>query len=176
MEMKWYAAYTKPNWEKKVIASLNRKKITHFCPLEVLSKQENKKVSQSFNCYVFVKVSEEGFKQLKQINGIKHVLYWMDKPAVVTEPEIELIKSFIAEHSFVKIERETGNGSLYNNATQNENEAKLIHLNNTKIKASLPSLRLILIAEFEKSAVRLASNKNLITYLRPKSKYKLASS
>src|SRR4051812_15941308 len=99
MEMKWYTAYTEPNCEKKVTAALTHKKITHYCPIEAISRQEGKKVNQNFSGYVFIKITETEIKQLRQMKGIKHFLYWMDKPATVTEVEINLIKDFLHQHS-----------------------------------------------------------------------------
>lgn len=177
MEMKWYPVYTKPNLEKKVTSILNRKKIIHFCPLSLISKQKKGiKDNENFSCLVFVKIFENQITLLKEIKGIKNFLYWMHRPAEISEFEINLIKDFLNQHSHIKIEKkEIGfTSTISNNIAQQENGGKLISLNSNRITCSLPSLGYLMIAELENTVVRLSSTENLINYSKHKLKYKLA--
>ncbi len=38
-EKKWYAIYSKPRWEKKVDALLQKRNIQSWCPLQKIEKQ-----------------------------------------------------------------------------------------------------------------------------------------
>ena len=174
--MKWYTAYTKQNCEKKVSAILSRKKIIHYCPVNAFIKGETKTKSQQiFSGYVFVKVRECELTSLKQIKGVNNFLYWMQKPAVISESEINLIKSFLDEHVNVKIEkRQVGFNNIFYNTPQKENEAKLINLNYNKIKVALPSLGYVMIADFEKSVVPISLNNNTVSNLKPEFTYQIA--
>lgn len=155
MEMKWYTIYTQPNSEKKVTATLDRKNIINFCPANLLSvKEQINKNNENFNGYVFVKVTESQIPQIKQIKGFKHVLYFMNQPATVNEYEINLMKRFLNDHNNIRLEKkEVGFNGISNNTASTENGAKLIDMNNNKVKAALPSLGYMMVANTAASAV-----------------------
>lgn len=49
-----------------------------------------------FNSYVFVNVAEHELSSLLSIQGVARVVYYLRKPAVVRDYEIEAIKEFIS--------------------------------------------------------------------------------
>ena len=93
---KWFAVYTRPRCEKKVAEILTRKKIENYCPINKVFRQwsDRKKVVYEplFTSYVFVRISEREITSLKQSNGIINLVYWLGKPAVIHDSEIEVIK------------------------------------------------------------------------------------
>ena len=95
---KWYAVYTRPRWEKKVSDILTRRKIENYCPLNKVVRQwsDRKKVLHEplFTSYVFVRISEPELNSLKQTVGVINLVYWLGKPAVIRDPEVEMIKRF----------------------------------------------------------------------------------
>jgi transcription antitermination factor NusG len=108
METKWYIMYTKPNCEQKVAEILRRKNIINFCPLNKVIKSGKENTMDEevlFNCYVFIKTFEYQIAELKQIKGVINFIYWMQKPAVIDDQEITLIKNFRNNHTNIKIER-----------------------------------------------------------------------
>lgn len=106
-EKKWYVVYTLPRWEKKVAAKLQDKGIEHYCPLNKVTKQwsDRKKVVMEplFKGYVFVSVAEAVKWDIKQITGILNYVYWLGKPAVVRQFEIETIQKFLQEFEGVEV-------------------------------------------------------------------------
>jgi len=94
--MNWYVVYTKPKWEKKVAEKLQQIGIECYCPLVIQVKQwsdRKKKVEVPlFNSYVFVKLSEKDRNSVFQIAGIVRYLFWLGKPAIVRDEEIDIIK------------------------------------------------------------------------------------
>ncbi len=58
-----------------------------------------------FTSYVFVRVAETEHNLLKQTDGIINMVYWLGKPAVIRDSEIDLIKKFLNEYTNVKLER-----------------------------------------------------------------------
>ena len=48
-----------------------------------------------FNSYVFVRCSEQNLYSLLMIYGIKKIVYYLHRPAIVRECEIEAIKEFL---------------------------------------------------------------------------------
>ncbi|MBE8727752.1 UpxY family transcription antiterminator [Flavobacterium hungaricum] len=95
--MNWYVVYTKPKWEKKVAEKLIQLGIDCYCPLIIQLKQwsdRKKKVEVPlFNSYVFVHLNEAERNSVFQVAGVVRYLFWLGKPAVVKDQEIEIIKT-----------------------------------------------------------------------------------
>jgi transcription antitermination factor NusG len=103
----WYVVYTRPRWEKKVAARLLEAGIEHYCPLNKVQKQwsDRKKVVMEplFKGYVFVLVDELKKWDIKNVDGILNYVYWLGKPALVKQEEIDTIKKFLQEFSDVEV-------------------------------------------------------------------------
>src|SRR4030095_4458128 len=98
---KWYALYTKPRWEKKVDGVLIRKDIESWCPLQKVQRQwsDRKKIIEDpiFKSYVFVHINEDERLKVLQTEGVLNFVHYLNKPAIIRNEEIELIKSFLLE-------------------------------------------------------------------------------
>ncbi|RYJ37866.1 NusG antitermination factor [Flavobacterium anhuiense] len=94
--MNWYVVYTKPKWEKKVADKLNQLGIECYCPLITQVKQwsdRKKKIEMPlFNSYVFVQLPDSERNLVFQVAGVVRYLFWLGKPAIVKDQEIEIIK------------------------------------------------------------------------------------
>jgi len=106
-EKKWYVVYTRPRWEKKVAGILLAKGIEHYCPLNKVVKQwsDRKKIvlEPLFKGYVFVKIPESLKWDIKNIDGILNYVYWLGKPAIVKEEEIDTIRKFLKEFRDIEV-------------------------------------------------------------------------
>lgn len=159
----WYAVYTKPRWEKKVARLLEERGIENYCPLNKTIRQwsDRKKIilEPIFKSYVFVKVEEEKKWELKKINGILNFVYWLGKPALIRESEIETIKKFLNEFTDVQVKEQTGlkvnskvrilQGVLMNY------HGLLIELHGNTAKVRIDSMGISLHAQFDKKNLEL---------------------
>src|SRR6218665_2017808 len=97
--MNWYVVYTKPKWEKKVADKLKQAGIECYCPLITQVKQwsdRKKKIEVPlFNSYVFVQLADSERNSVFQVAGVVRYLFWLGKPAIVKDQEIEIIKTSI---------------------------------------------------------------------------------
>ena len=95
--MNWYVVYTKPKWEKKVADKLSQLGIECYCPLITQVKQwsdRKKKIEVPlFNSYVFIQIADSDRNSVFQVSGVVRYLFWLGKPAIVKDQEIEVIKS-----------------------------------------------------------------------------------
>lgn len=95
--MNWYVVYTKPKWEKKVAEKLAQIEIECYCPLITQVKQwsdRKKKIEVPlFNSYVFVQLPDIDRQSVFQIAGVIRYLFWLGKPAIVRDEEINIIKN-----------------------------------------------------------------------------------
>lgn len=98
---KWYACYTKPRWEKKVSKVLEQKGIECWCPLKKIVKQwsDRKKIVEEplFTSYVFVNIRDSEKTNVLMTDGILNYVYYLGKPAVIRDEEIDLIKKYLSE-------------------------------------------------------------------------------
>jgi transcription antitermination factor NusG len=98
--MNWYVVYTKPRWEKKVADRLNENGVLTYCPLITKLSQwsdRKKKVSVPlFSSYIFVQLEEKERNRVFEIPGAIRYLFWLGKPAVVKNAEIEAIKEWLS--------------------------------------------------------------------------------
>lgn len=158
----WYAVYTRPKSEKKVAGILTRTKIENYCPLNRVRRQwsDRKKflLEPLFTSYVFVKVTEAEHAMLKKVDGVINMVYWLGKPAVVREVEIDMIKNFLAECTDVKLEKRP----IYLNDKVRvvagpvaEVDGQVIGLKSRTVKVMLPSLGYMMHAEVETGNVKV---------------------
>jgi transcription antitermination factor NusG len=103
----WYAVYTKPRWEKKVDALMAEQGLESYCPLNRIRKKWSDRMKwvdePLFKSYVFVRVFPEDQTKVRMVDGVLNYVYWLGKPAVIKDAEIEDIRRFLDEHSDVQV-------------------------------------------------------------------------
>lgn len=99
--MPWFVIYTQPRKEKKVAERLEQIGVKAYCPLVTQIRQwsdRKKKVQVPLiNSYVFVNVEEKQREQVFQISGVVRYLFWLGKPAVVREEEINVLRDSLKD-------------------------------------------------------------------------------
>ena len=160
MEQRWYAVYTKPRWEKKVTDLLNLTGIECYCPLNKVVRQwsDRKKVLHEplIKSYVFVHVSENKIREVKEVDGIINLVHWLGVPAVIKDQEIEAIRAFLNEHSNVKLDKMAigvNDAVRVSKGFLQDREGTVVALKNNTVRVALPSLGYVMYAELEKSSV-----------------------
>lgn len=92
----WYAIYTKPHCEKKLVQRLTRKGIEAYIPLRKTLRQwsDRKKLVEEplISSYVFVYVSVNDYFEAVNTYGASHYVWFAGKPAVIPSRQIELLK------------------------------------------------------------------------------------
>ncbi len=165
IEKKWFALYTRARWEKKVSEILTRKKFENYCPINKVVRQwsDRKKIVHEplFTSYVFVRVSEFDIARLRQIQGVVNFVYWLGKPAVVRDSEIETIKDFLAGHINIRLEKTPINATDKVRVLSGplmELEGEVLSVKNRTVKVALPSLGYLMFAEVEIENVKVISH------------------
>lgn len=106
-EKRWLVIYTRPRWEKKVEKQLNEQGIEAYCPLRQVQNQwadRKKKVSLPlFNSYVFVRVDLREDATVLYTMGVLNYVYFMGKPAVVSNKIIEDLKISISIYKDIEV-------------------------------------------------------------------------
>jgi len=167
MEKQWYVVYTKPRTEKKVSEILTRKKVENYFPLNRMAGDwnSNKKMMEVplFACYIFVRTAVRQLSELKKVNGVVNLVYWLGKPVIVDDLEIGMIKNFLSDYINVTTKKvRLGIDTLRKFDTSIvEQDGSLMTVKNKKVHMVLPSLGYIMTAEIETSNVRIIPSSNL---------------
>jgi transcription antitermination factor NusG len=97
--MSWYVLYTKPRTEKRVAEALEKNGISVYCPLitEVRQWKDRKKKLRVplFTSYVFVQLAGKKRNLVFDVPGVVRYLFWLGKPAIVRNEEIEVIQDWL---------------------------------------------------------------------------------
>ncbi len=105
----WYVVYTREGCETKVAEILTRKLIETYCPrIRSVKKINNvrKVVSEPlFTSYVFVRMNKTDLHKLKSIDRIISVVHWLQKPAIIKDIEIEMMKKFLSAYKEIEVEK-----------------------------------------------------------------------
>lgn len=160
----WYALYTKPRWENKVADLLARKDMEHYCPLNRVARQwvDSKKtvLEPLFKSYVFIRCTAAELPEVKQAEGVVNLVYWLGKPAVIHNEEIDAIRRFLNDHENVQLEKTEVNiddrVSIVTGPFMDK-KGRVVELTNKLVKVHLPSLGFILVAQVAKETVKVVS-------------------
>ena len=159
MKKKWYVIYTKSNCEKKVAALLTRKKIENYFPINRIENSKGNKnkilLEPLIPSLVFVYASELDIILIRRISCIINFVFWLGKPAIIKDSEIEHIQHFANQSFNIIVEKINVNP----NAIVKMIKEQKIDLNTNSISISakslfkllVPSLGYIFSAEMEQS-------------------------
>ena len=104
----WYALYTRAGREKKVAEILSRRKIEQYWPFNKVMHPLNHHKRPDhflFNSYVFIRIFENEIPSLVDTDDVINFLFWLGKPAVIPDSEIETIKMFLKTYATVRFEK-----------------------------------------------------------------------
>jgi transcription antitermination factor NusG len=156
MQKNWYAVYTKPHCEKKVVSLFTKRKIESFCPQnyrQIKSFRRYKILREPlFKSYVFVNITPAEIVLVKQVSGVISILYWKDEPAIIKQDEIDAIKEFTGDQRNIELERAKVNLHDIVHIIDGPSYSILGNIfaaKNKTLKVSLPSLGYIMMAKIE---------------------------
>jgi transcription antitermination factor NusG len=159
---KWLAVYTKPRWEKKIDQYCKERGIESYCPLNKVHKKWSDRMKlveePLFKSYVFVHVDEEEEKTVRFVNGVLNFVYWLGRPAVIKQIEIDRIKRFLNDYGDVTAESLTlkpDDEVLITSGALMDNQAKVIRKLGNRVELEITSLGYRLVAYVEKKNLQL---------------------
>ncbi len=145
--MSWYVIYTKPRTEKRVAETLEQMGLEVYCPLTTEIKQwkDRKKKLRSplFKSYVFIKLEEKKRNLVFDVPGVVRYLFWLGKPAVVRNEEIEIIKEWLDDEKVMDVKVEhlsEGDKIIIKNGAFKDQEAIIREVGKRKMRLILPKL------------------------------------
>ena len=108
---RWYAVYTRPRFEKRVLEGLIEQGIHAYLPLVKTLKQwsDRKKMVEIplFSSYVFVNIDRRCYDPVLQTHGVVKYITFEGKAATIPNEQINLLKILV--NSNEKVEAHWGN-------------------------------------------------------------------
>ncbi|MFN5931450.1 MAG: transcription termination/antitermination protein NusG, partial [Sphingobacteriales bacterium] len=103
--------------------------------------------------YVFVCITEAEKAKVRMTDGVVNFVYWLGKPAIIRENEIDLIKRFLGDYENVEVKQvELVEGQrvrvLFGVLTNKE--GLVVRIEHNKAYVYIESLGVELTAQFEK--------------------------
>ena len=113
----WYVLYTKLNREKKVLLRLTELDMTVYCPMVTTMRQwsDRKKKIQAplIPRIIFIQCSESDRDKVFEVSGTQHYLFWLGKPAIVKNSEIETMQEWLQGEISDSVVQELKKGDTY---------------------------------------------------------------
>ena len=151
--------FTRSRYEKKVVDFFTKKKIESYCPFNNRVRQwGSKKTTPTpvFPSFVFARMGEAQLLDVRKVEGVVNLAYWLNNPIVIRDIEIEMIKRFLEEHGNVQVEAiPVDPKAIVKVSYENLQSQDTIFDNVTSIKLLLPSLGRALIASTNAEQVKV---------------------
>ena len=158
----WNALYVKSRTEKKVADRLERAGIEVYCPTQVVVRQwsdRKKKVREPlFKSYVFVRYDPSRRLDVLQTPGVMNIVFWLGKPAIIYQKEIEAIENFLNDHADAKVQAidyKVGQEVRVKQGSFAEKTGTVVQQTKHKLKIELSQLGLEIFVELRKGDVAL---------------------
>tara|TARA_B100000963_G_C22619633_1_gene669199 strand:- start:1883 stop:2353 length:471 start_codon:yes stop_codon:yes gene_type:complete len=147
----WFVLYTKPKQELRVVNALSKIGICSYCPTVKIIKQysdRKKKIERPLiPSYIMVYIEESRRESVFSIPGIVRYLFWLGKPAIVHQNEIDIMKKHLeGVYSSISISKliigqlfKISEGPLAGNT------GKIVEMKKNKVKLELESLGMTVI-------------------------------
>ena len=157
--MPWNVLYTNPKAEKKVAQQLAAMGFKVYCPVvkQVRKWSDRKKVIEVplFTSYVFIDIDDKRRNEAVNIKGVVRYLFWLGKPAIVRNEEIQEIKKWLATQD-AEFDFETLNegDSIEIKEGQFKGRSGIIHqINKNYIKIIIESIGFVLVVKSLKKEI-----------------------
>ncbi|HEA31103.1 MAG TPA: UpxY family transcription antiterminator [Leeuwenhoekiella sp.] len=154
--MNWYVLYVKPKQEIKVAQQLSRINIEAYAPYrkEIRQWSDRKKRIDVplFNSYVFVNLSEKERQLVFEVPGVVRYLYWLGKPAVARDGEIETLKNWLEHdevHDLVVSQFNPGDQITINSGVLKGKEAQIEEVGKSTVRMILKELGVVVQAKIK---------------------------
>ncbi len=165
---KWLVIYTRPKWEKKVDITLKQQGINSFCPLRVVQNKwaDRWKTVEIplFTSYVFVNVNLKEEQKVRQTHGVINFVYFLGKPAVIRDVDMENLKEILANNPDAEIlgtnQLNAGDRVKVKQGLLCNQEGKILKINGKTVLMVFDNLDSVLVSRISADNLLLISNQH----------------
>ena len=151
----WCVIYTKSRAEAKVADRLREIDVEIYFPEVTEIKQwsdRKKKIKRPlFASYIFVKIEQNQYEDVRRVNGVVNFLYYLGKPAVIRQIEIDNIIDFLSKVSVSTIVFEPLEEVIIKTGPLKDQKGIIQLVGKHSLRIILSELKISLIAKISKS-------------------------
>lgn len=154
--LKWFVLVIKTNREKQVAEVLEKHGFEIYCPVKKEIRQwsdRKKKVDVPiFQNYLFVRLKEADRDTVFITSYVKKYLFWLGKPAVVRDEEIEIIRKWMSDTSILNVtpsHLQKGKLITIEKGAFKDKEATIQEVRKNELKLVLNGLGIVLLAKIK---------------------------
>src|SRR5680860_1632990 len=148
--MLWYVLFTKSQAERRAAEFFEEMDIEVYCPVvtEVRQWSDRKKkvITHLFKYYIYVNREEKERNRVFENPYVVTFLYWLRKPAIVRDEEIQVIKEWLSNDQVDKIDVEKfspGDEITINKGALKDKKAIIQKIGKRRMRLVLPNLGFI---------------------------------
>jgi transcription antitermination factor NusG len=153
----WNVLYTAPRAEKKVHDRLVELGIETYLPMYKTIRQwsdRKKKVEVPlFNSYIFVRSPQKLRFEILQVYGVVRYLYYLGKPAIIRQKEIDGIRRFLNQTEGFKITVEVGDKVQIASGVMEGIYGEVVRVGKEKLVLQIEQLGMNLVAEIDRDMI-----------------------
>jgi transcriptional antiterminator RfaH len=146
----WYVIYTVARSERKIYDRLCLDGVKAYCPVYRVTRQWSDRKRNVevplFNSYVFIYLKENELSKVLRIPGVVKVVYYLGKPAIVRQKEIDGIKKFLQQTEGYRIKIKVGDRVQVSNGAMQGVFGEVIRIGKTKTVIQIEQLGMSLVA------------------------------
>lgn len=145
----WFVIYTKPQQELKVSDQLNTIGIEAYCPykeeVRQWSDRKKKVLVPLIKSYVFVRIDYQNRLQVFNSPGVVRYLFWLGKPAIVYDSEINALKESLSKpYTSIKVETLVpGQRMVITSGPFNDKEGTIVKVSSKYVTVALDQLGML---------------------------------
>jgi transcription antitermination factor NusG len=167
MEKNWYALHARPEQLKRVINSLNKRKIELFCATQkgkdasqfITGNRKKPAEEKLFDGLVFVHVTDAEVEIIKRNIFEAQFMHWLGKPAIINDREIENLLHFTNVYRKIRVENVPVNPNqvsaiikeTFLHHSKVNLDGSLMPIQGVRARCTLPGLGKVLVADTEKA-------------------------
>ncbi len=163
--------YTTPRAEKKVYDRLIEMGVETYLPLYKTIRQwsdRKKKVEVPlFNSYIFVRSPDKQRFEILSVYGVVRYLYYLGKPAIIRQKEIDAIRRFLNQTEGYKISVEVGDKVEISSGVFEGVFGEVIRVGKGKLVLQIEQLGMNLVAEVDRDMVKMKPKKAEVQKTKP---------
>lgn len=151
MSKQWFVLHVQSRCEKKVAELLSEQNIEVYCPLvkEVKQWSDRKKtvLSPLFKSYVFVYLTEKERSLVFDVPGVLRYLFWLGKPAIVREEEMDAVKKWVSNDKVETLEianLEPGKKVMIKQGILKDMDAVVQEVGNRRVRVVIQGMGVVL--------------------------------
>lgn len=152
--LKWFVLVVKTNREKQVFNILEEHRFEVYCPVKTETRQwsdRKKKVEVPlFQNYLFIRIKESERDTVFITSHIKKYLFWLGKPAIVRDAEIEVIRKWMSDSTIYNVKSsqiQKGKLITIERGAFKNKKATIQEVRKNELKLVLNGLGIVLLAQ-----------------------------